>query len=259
MQKIFLGAALALLTFTSATSMAQYSRTEQQRVERRMANMESISVRKSLDGLLRGDYVEQLFIDATRLNAGSAYMDIIIDDRVVKTIALDRNLLRYSFRINMRNGEDYTRILIRARGSSVYLASFGVVINDRDEGYYPPPPPPIEPPRPPRPPVRPPAPPRPPSNPFTQGEFCNGTTIVHWECGRGASGAVPQGDGCYHTDTGRYCGGSRPPVPPPSNPFTQGEFCNGSTIVHWECGDGARGAVPQPGGCYHTDTGRGCR
>lgn len=90
---------------------------------------------------------------------------------------------------------------------------------------------------------------------FNEGEFCNGSTIVHWECGDGARGAVYQGNGCYHTDTGYRCSSHHQE---PSTPFTQGEFCNGRTIVHWECGDGARGSVPQPYGCYHTDTGRRC-
>lgn len=247
MKEIVLSAALILSSITSSSAMASgfqrfgEERVEQISVERRMADMESVAVRKALDGLVRGDYVEKLFVEA-RSSAGSvaSSIDIIVDQRILQTVRLDQVKQRYVFPIQMRNGDDYTRILIRARGS-VYLAKFGVVIDDESGGWQPTP----EPPRYPSP---------PPQNPFTQGEFCNGTNVIHWECGQGAYGAVRQADGCYHTDTGRSCGVVRPP----SNPFTQGEFCNGTNVIHWECGQGAYGAVRQADGCYHTDTGRRC-
>lgn len=269
MQKFLLGA-LAMLML-SATAQAQFSnqtyrRVEQRAIQKNMANMESISVRKLLDGLVQGNYVEQVFIDASNLSRNTAsYVDVIVDDRVVKTFTITRQLARHSWQIQMRNGIDYTRILLRARGN-VYAANIGVTIDDYQGGGQYDPPPVYEPPRPRPPSPRPPPPhrPRPPEEPpFQSGQFCNGSTVVRWECGRGASGAVYQGNGCYHTDTGRMCGGGNRPEPvrptPPADPFTSGEFCNGSTVVRWECGRGASGTSNQGNGCYHTDTGRSCR
>lgn len=102
-----------------------------------------LQVRKLLNGLQPGDNVLSVDLMAQSRQQG-AYLEIIVDNNVVGQLQLSSRLQPVSFPLNLRNGVDYQRLLVRSIGSS-FVQTLYVQIGEQNPGEplppLPPPPP----------------------------------------------------------------------------------------------------------------------
>lgn len=107
---------------------------------------DTLQVRKLLVDLLQGDNVTSIDLAAQALQPG-AYLEIIVDTKVVGQLHLNSRVEMISLPLNLRNGIDYQRLLVRSIGNS-YVQTLGVRIGIQNPGDpLPPlpPPPPLQP------------------------------------------------------------------------------------------------------------------
>lgn len=125
------------------------NRTARVTLNQSLAHAEVLQVRKLLSDLLKGDNVISIDLVAQALQP-NAYLEIIVDSQVVGTLPLRKRLEVVSLPLNLRNGIDYQRLLVRSIGSSL-VQTLAVQIGT--DGPLPPlPPVPPQPPLPPQPP-----------------------------------------------------------------------------------------------------------
>lgn len=102
---------------------------------------ETIQVRKVLNDLNKGDYVETLEVDARALQPG-AYLEIIMDSTVISTLQISKPVRTVSAVIGKRNGIDYTRLIVRSIGQSQVEVVRAIITDDSNTQPLPPLPPP---------------------------------------------------------------------------------------------------------------------
>ncbi len=115
-------------------------------INKQLKHADSISVRKVTQNLNPGDFVQAIEIDAQAMQPG-AYFQIIKDQTVIDTLPLTAGLSTISVDIQLRNGVDYKRLIVRSIGTS-YVTQMRVIIGEDGDILQPPPPPPPPPPHP---------------------------------------------------------------------------------------------------------------
>lgn len=137
-------------------------------VNKNLVHGEVLNVRKLLASLNQGDLVVSLDIEAQALQPG-AYLEIIVDNAVVGQLALRKRIETVSYALNLKNGVNYNRLMVRSIGSAYVRVLTGQVeIPNSGQPLppLPPPPPPFQPPHQnPNPQPPPPPPPAGPQNP----------------------------------------------------------------------------------------------
>ena len=151
----------ALLTATASMSVAQLKpgpshpaapmpvnvqpawgqRIAQVQLSQTLQHGETIQVRKVLNDLNKGDYVETLEVDARALQPG-AYLEIIMDSSVISTLQISKPVRTVSAVIGKRNGIDYTRLLVRSIGQSQVEVVRAIITDPNQSEPLPPLPPP---------------------------------------------------------------------------------------------------------------------
>lgn len=105
-----------------------------------------IRVRAELNDLLAGDFVTTVVVYAKAGQSG-AKLELIADQAVVDIVNLPLSFAEVGFTLNMRNGQDYQRLLIRSIGKSeIQVLTANVGDPNADTNLPPLPPPPDEPP-----------------------------------------------------------------------------------------------------------------